>query len=244
MRKLIKSATVFLQSKRDSIRFWIEILTGFSTVVSAIIVVLTLYEMQVQRNNAYMPDIIFETVSVNVSWGDSEKLNDYDSIVGEATEVNPSSVHIPVRNIGVGVAKKISFTISDENFISWLSLFNKLNPESQYTYTKNGSMLSVFNGNTQISFNSDYRDEKTFLLPNAEEIYEFTIPMQYTILLQKIFSTRNAEPVDIPDLEIWVSFEDVQGVTYDKAISLAIEDYFFTQDSDGNGMATYQIVMR
>lgn len=240
----IKCVVHISQLKKDDIRFWCEILTGLATVISAIIVVLTLHEMQVQRNNAYMPDVIFETASVTVSWGNPQSLDEYDTVVEEEANLNPSSINLPVRNIGVGVAKKLSFTITHDNYIAWLSLFNELNPENQYTYTQNGNRLNVSNGATEVSFNADYHIEKAFLLPDAEETYVFVIPMQYTALLQEIFSTRNAAPVDIPDLKIQVCFEDVQGIKYEQTVLLAIEDYILVQDSDKNGFATYQIVMK
>lgn len=243
MKQTIKNMIHVFQLEKENVKFWCEILTGFATVISAIIVLLTLREMQIQRNNAYMPEIIFETVSAPFSWGTPQNLDVYGSLIDDETELNPSSIKIPVRNIGVGVAKKISITITDDNYISWLSLFNKLNPENQYTYTRNGSMLTISNGTTQIVFNADYQIEKTFLLPNAEEIYEVVIPIQYTKLLQEISSIRSTTLVKIPSLEVNVSFEDVQGIAYNKKISLNIESYFLTSDSDGNGMAIYQIVM-
>lgn len=99
------------------------------------------------------------------------------------------------------------------------------------------------NQSLQIGFPSNYHVEKTFLLPNAEEIYDFIIPMQYTLLLEEFFSTLNTEPIDIPNLEVQVSFEDVQGVKYSKTILLDIETTSSIQDSNGNGMAICQVSM-
>lgn len=106
MKRLVNLIINYLQSKKDNIKFGSEILTSFATIISAIVVVLTLQEMQVQRNNAYMPDIIFETVSFNISWGDPEKLNDLGLNFDETKVTNSDSSYIvPVRNIGVGAAK-------------------------------------------------------------------------------------------------------------------------------------------
>lgn len=101
-------------------------------MLSAIIVIFTLHEMQIQRNNAYMPEIIFETVSVPFSWGTPQNIDVYHTLIDDETELNPTSIKIPVRNIGIGVAKKVTIKITYDNYISWLSLFNKLNPEHQY----------------------------------------------------------------------------------------------------------------
>lgn len=243
MRQLNKKVIHIFQSKKETVKYCCEIITSFATMLSAIIVIFTLHEMQIQRNNAYMPEIIFETVSVPFSWGTPQNIDVYHSLIDDETELNPTSIKIPVRNIGIGVAKKVTIKITYDNYISWLSLFNKLNPEHQYKYTQNGNMLTISNGTTQFAFNADYQFEKTFLLPNAEEICEVVIPVQYAKLLQEISSLRNTTLIEIPNIEVNVSFKDVQGIVYDKKISLKIEDCFLTSDSDANGIAIYRIIM-
>ena len=244
MYRPLKAAMSFLRSKKETIKFCLEILTGFSTVISSVIVILTLHEMQIQRNNAYMPDIIFETTTVTISWGNPENLDNYKSLVGADTDLNPSSINIPVKNIGVGVAKKISFTMDTDNYLSLLNLSNEINPENQYTYTQKDSRLTISNGLQEFNFTASFRDDKTFLLPDAEETYNFVIPFQYVSLLREIFLTLRASPNDIPDLQIQVFFEDVQGVKYNKTIILSPEPIFAVEDSDGNGLAIYQIAMK
>lgn len=244
MYRPLKAAMSFLRSKKETIKFCLEILTGFSTVISSIIVIFTLHEMQIQRNNAYMPDIIFETTTVAISRGNPENLNDYKSLVGTDIDLNPCSINIPVKNIGVGVAKKISFTMDTDNYLSLLNLFNEIHPENQYTYTQKNNTLTISNGLHEFIFTASCHDEKTFLLPDAEETYKFVIPLQYASLLREIFLISRASPNDIPDLQIQVSFEDVQGVKYSKTIILSLEPVFAVEDFDGNGLVVYQIAMK
>lgn len=242
--KHMKSSMSFLRNNKSKIKFVSEIIASFASVVSAIIVVLTLNEMQIQRNNAYMPDVVFEPVTVNVSWGDPAELDDSISRTGDVPETNPTLVRIPVRNIGVGVAKKLTFTIDADNYFSWISEFNELNPDTPYTYKQNGDLLIISNGSLHNEFNATYHNEKTFLLPNAEETYEITLPIQYTKLLHHFYETQRGQPFTVSDLEINVSFEDVQGIKYDKVISLTIQPSFSFCDANGNGLAAYEISMR
>ena len=93
-------------------------------------------------------------------------------------------------------------------------------------------------------FSTKYKTEKVFLLPNAEEIFDFVIPVQYTRLLQQIYTVRGAEHITIPNFKIIVSYTDVQGVKYVNPISLHIEDQFILENVDGSGYATYQIIMK
>lgn len=249
MEKLLKRAInlvkYIFKNYGNMIGFVSTVLSNLATVVSAIIVLFTLNEMQIQRNNAYMPDIAFEHVTVNISWGDTTQLDSYSDYLPDTdntAEINPTIVNLPVRNIGVGVAKKVSFIVEAENYIAWINAFNELNPTSEYTYTYNNGIMTIFNGTIQNVFNATYHNEKTFLLPNAEEAYQITIPVQYVKLFEHFCKT--CKSFTVPNVEVKVSFEDVQGIEYRKVISLAFEQILLLDDGNGNGFAAYQIVMK
>ena len=243
MKHLIKNASQFLRSNKETIKFYCEILTAIVSVISVIMVFLTLHEMQVQRNNAYKPDIIFETSSVAFSLGDPEKIDSYDNIINSDTSLNPASINIPIRNIGAGIAKNLSLTITSDSYSSWLSLLDELNSEKNYSFTKEGNRMIVSDGSKVVSLAANYTVKKTFLLANAEEKYEFILPEHYTALLREMVQTKKQAMADIPNLEILISFEDVQGISYNKKVSLAIKEDFSVLDSENNGLATYKICM-
>ena len=246
---------------KESIKLWCEILTVFATVISTILVLSTLHEMKVQRNNTYMPNLLFETVTFAFSWGDLETLKDeisYKKI--EEKPMNPDDIKIPVRNIGVGVAKNLSFTMRIENYASWLSSFNEQYPEIQYTYDQQTDFLIVPRTNQRSHYASSFyagsQENKAFLLPNAEEVYEFVLPSYCISLLREFALARYSddkanidtdnEVAEIPDLKIQllISFEDIQGVKYNKTIVLKVQPvlsvYDMLQDS---GLTAYSIIM-
>lgn len=242
MKKIYNILKNRIITSRDSIKTVISILTNFATIVSALLVLFTLWEMQKQRNNAYMPDIIFDTVTVNLQWGNTKNLD--KPLADTDVEYNPSSILIPTRNIGVGVAKQITYSIDSSTLIELLNLLNELDTNNKYTYTQKENQFIICKDGTEIIFPTEYETKKAYLLPNAEEVYDFILPMQYAKTLQEIYYLRNSALIDIPDIKINVVFKDVQGVEYNNLITLTIEDYFYTTDTEGNGLATYKISMK
>ena len=102
--------------------------------------------------------------------------------------------------------------------------------------------MTIFNGTTQNAFNATDHNEKAFLLPNAEEVYQSAIPVQYVKLFE--YFCKTCKSFNVPDMEVKVFFEDVQGIEYRKVIQLAFEQILLLDDGNGNGFAAYQIVMK
>lgn len=149
-----------------------------------------------------------------------------------------------ITNIGVGVVKQITYSIDKSNFIALFDLLNELNTENEYSYSQNGNQFIVKTDGLKVMFSGNHEMTEVFLLPNAEEIFDFVIPVHYTRLLQGIYLVRGAEHVDIPDIKVSISFIDVQGVKYTRQIFLSINDICIFEDSDGNGMASYKIAIK
>lgn len=219
-----------------------KILADFATIISVIVIIFTLSEMQIQRNNAYMPQIIFEPVQVDISWGNTADL--VNPLANANGIVNPTSVKIPSRNIGVGVAKQITYSIDISTFYDWFNLLKELDKENSYTLVQKDNQVVVTINDRNIMFPVKLEENKVFLLPNAEEVFDLVIPMQYISLLQAIYSVHGDEFPDIPDIKLSVSYTDVQGVKYNKQVSLIIMSLYMVEDSNGNGLASYQITMK
>ena len=220
------------QKQKKSDIVWIfDILGTFVALIAAVISLVTLFEMKIQRNNAYMPTIVFETAQVNTDLRNNEHEGIYESI------------SFVTRNIGVGVAKKISFTLDSSNLIRWIELYNTMNPENPYPYQiKNGVMQVTIDGK-KIAFEADHKTEKLFLLPNAEESYEFALPSPYTILLYEIYKHANTGAIAFPELEVDVTYYDVQNVQYKETLHLCVKTLFFINSENQQGV-TFQIYMK
>lgn len=228
-----------------SLKETIAILTNVATIISVIVVLLTLREMQIERNNAYRPDIAFEPVSVHFIWGQHDTYDPSGYLPNPFAEgdFNPHYLHIPVKNIGVGVAKNITYSIDGLSFVELLNYLNELSDENNYTCDEvNGSLL-IKNEQWQRVVSVSGHTRVLYLLPNAEETHDFFVPDVYLQLLKEVYLSCEDEPHNIPDISINLSFEDVQGVQYTSKIFLSVSTYFYWDD-DGNGSSSCQISMK
>lgn len=238
-----------LTESTEFIKFICEIITSLTAVISAIIVLLTLREMQIQRNNAYMPDLIIETLHFIVTWGDTTEFSHAIKKASTANEieVTPARIKLHVRNIGVGVAKKLSLSITTDNYISWLLFLKKLNPEIQYSFKQlDQSTLKITKEDHMLICHFG-AEKKPFLLDSSKEVFDYEIT-NYTDLLCDIALSlaskdKHNEMFNIPDLKIRASFEDVQGKKYNKEILLKTT-FSYISFSDCNGYAPCQIEMK
>lgn len=206
------------------IKFWVEIVAAVATAgaaiaaaVSAYLARRTLKEMETQRNNAYKPDIVVEPSPIILSWGNFE--------AGE----DPETVAMELKNIGIGVAKNITFAVNVDNCMRLVSILNKIGSEGSYMLSKkeNNNLLLRCPNDDIFPYNLE-SDEKYYMLPNAEKTYKLDMSRIHVDLLRRISQNALANnlPVllmNIPDLEVLVSFEDIQGVKYKKEISLSVE---------------------
>jgi hypothetical protein len=222
---------------------WTQIVIDSISIViqitSVILVLCTLREMQEQRNNAYLPDIVFEPVQVDVSWGNQDNLK--NPIAN--SEVN-SSIKIISRNIGVGVAKKVAYSLNID-YIQCLKMLDILNSDNNYSYHIEGDFFNVYIDNHFLfAFSIHNRTDKVFLLPNAEEKYEISLPPSYVLFLQEVARIKDLRPIHIPDIKIIVSFSDIQGIQYQNEVYLAVSVAFFLEDKEGNGVSSFKISMK
>lgn len=219
------------ENKKKSIVWIFDILGTVVALIATVISLVTLFEMKIQRNYAYMPTIVFETVEVTTDLKNGDKAALYEG------------VKLPARNIGVGVAKRISFEVESSNFVRWLDVYNELYMENAYQYEVDDGVVTISRNGETLGFSTDYETDKVFLLPNAEESYEFVLPAQYKILLYEIYKNSNTGIIDIPDLEIKVSYYDVQNVMYEETIHLSVKTTLFKMNGESEKLVTYQISM-
>ncbi len=217
----------------------IDYFVAFSTIISMLLVLFTLNEMRTQRDNTYMPDVVVETKQMFVYWGvKSPYIVDDPSL---PIEDNTKITHIKMEllNIGVGTAKEIKFTLNNEGIEKWITLLKEKNPKKEYSYNDEEGIINLNIDGRKIGFGKDYKFEKLFLLPNANESFSFYLPLIYPILIQKLYESY----VTIPEIPITIEYSDVQGKQYKKNASLLIESLLLSADSEGNGFAQYNIVI-
>ncbi len=203
-----------------------------------------LIEMQTQRHCAYKPDFVFETAKVYVSWEDLDE-NFVNSVIIPVTNIGVGAAKqisfiIDEKNfynwfeVLQNIETENQYEVGRDKGKLWM---NKIIP--------NGG------GSRSILYDHENKREQDFLLPNAEEIFELEIPRLYLVLLCEIFACRkteaesiggpidepepgkmtifwsadyNPKPIDVPDLEVLVFYEDVQGQKYEDKINIGISE--------------------
>lgn len=229
------------------------------SLISIIISILTLHEMRVERNHAYLPRV---TVEESVCRWDSDYTllkTPYSTIMnlnylpvflqttaGHTLVVDNAFLYenpnIIVSNIGNGIAENITYIFDENN--EWskkiIQLLNKMNSDSPFSLLedkKTGAVTIQRNGrsfgNTADSCTLQY------LLPNCEKTQTVYLPYKCNYLLS-LYVTYSYYSHDdflinldhIPDLPVKIIYHDIQGNTYKREITLKINGEFMPKEKD------------
>lgn len=155
----------------------------------------------------------------------------YENELGYRPELMPD-----VYNIGVGTAKDIQISISTESCHNAINAFNEKTKycDAIYSTGHHGDIINFYSeddpDNPIVYFGSSLHStfyfqetvEMPYLLPNASESNKYPLPIVYYGLIDAlILDLKNAEYnpwgeglPSIPDIEILISYSDVQGIIY------------------------------
>lgn len=195
----------------------INIVGHFLTFISILLVFLTLNEMQIQRNNTYLPQIVAESLDTTVlNWErkqDITYLNDTETASSLYKDIN-----LYILNIGVGVAKNLSFEWDDDNLIALADYINK--NSNTYTVNINNEMLQIKSTGIENGLMiSDRISKLNFLQSDANSKFTLTIPREYFICYKLILMDQL---YSFPKLKLNISYEDIQGVKYTQTLTVNI----------------------
>lgn len=121
--------------------------TGFSTLFTAVIVLFTLFEMKEQRVSTYKPVIVVKDSRINVTWDNDNQdplkfsINNNSEISSGKTKKKISS-ELESYNIGLGAAQKISISYTFD-LQAIIDNIKKLDKESQIRIKDSDSLLSI-----------------------------------------------------------------------------------------------------
>ena len=201
----------------------------FATIASLILNYCTLCEMQEERNSAYRPDIQFSSVEYVF------QINDYMALLPEVAECpvyqadenrnadNDFFLNLNTRNIGVGTAKNVKISISEESSFNAIAEFNEMSVFCDMEYGKgpHGYWMKFSDNSYADLFWLDDSVEISYILPNAEDVHQYKLPSVYYCLINAMrIEAIHAldDPFErglmIPDIEITIEYPDVQGVLY------------------------------
>lgn len=213
------------------------------SIISTIIVLLTLFEMQAARNASYLPDISFSNTKVAIAWDknglpytNTDDLDVITKLTDEDTVINKLP-QIKIYNIGVGTAKDISFEWNNEQnineFIYILNSYNDIN----ITYDK--GMVNIKTPTSEQGIWGPDESQIDFLLNSTQEYDTLLFPLSYYELIKEFYIRTDAK--EIPTIKLTVSYSDVQGKVYKSTIKINANIYFMTKNPDGSGFCVFTL---
>lgn len=242
-------------STSDIIQIIMAVLTGFSLIG----VVLTLREMQADRNAAYKPTILMNASDFNISWdskgeedwlvslpdksNSSYKVNDDGSITGTVdipVNIFPNNglERFTVVNLGVGAAKDIYFEWDQTNLSRLSNYLAECNPSKENFCTFGESAVFSFDkGLVVTDIDSGFR--LMYMLPNAVETYTLPLPTAYSVLMHEIMKCNS-----LPEhmyIVLYAEYSDVQNTSIKDTFYITINRTAFKSAEDNSGSAIYQL---
>ena len=248
----IEKATLSIS---DKIQIIMAILTGFSLIG----VVLTLREMQTDRNAAYKPTILMNASDFNISWdsnGEEDWLVSLPDKSNSSYKINADGsitgiVDIPVNifpnnglesftvvNLGVGAAKDIHFEWDQTNLSRLSNYLAECNPSKENFCTFGESAVFSFDkGLVVTDIDSSFR--LMYMLPNAVETYTLPLPAAYSVLIHEIMKCNS-----LPEhmyIVLYAEYSDVQNNSIKDAFYITINRTSFKSAEDNSGSTIYQL---
>jgi hypothetical protein len=237
--------TAFAEYSKDRNPFRPRNFKVYLELISVLLVLFTLVEMKISRNNAYMPDILFHNTTFAVIWNENgfTKLGQsddemYQNLIGQSDYVCEIP-KIKLTNIGVGTAKNIQIEWSYDNLELLVDYLYKVNGEATFTFRRNES------SNTLIIKDSIYTSSKPFTeipyMKNEAEEEIIVFPYEYWECIRESCINQTDGSLPIPDLKVEVRYSDVQGKRYAVNKIIAVYPIIRMINPDNSGYAMFEI---
>ena len=220
------------------------------SLISTVVILATLLEMQEERNATYMPNISINCPGIRCIWNDKHLLSndvsfiddDYLDVWNEEGDsyVDSTLVDVEVMNTGVGVAKDIYIDWRyTENYAAFGDTFSKCD-DIKFKTDDYMAYAELENGSEWFyTFEEGLVHQFGFLSADLNNKESFTIPYSY-IELYKIGISYNMGH-ELPVLRFDVVYNDVQGELYRKEFSISPYLKFCYMSEEGHGMSIYDL---
>ena len=214
-------------------------------LISILLVLFTLFEMQVSRNNAYLPDILFHNTTFAVTWNENgfTRLGQsddemYQNLIGRNEYVNEIP-KIKLTNIGVGTAKNVQIEWAYDNLELLVDYLYQVNDEATFTFKRmDGSDTLIIN-------DSIYTSSKPFTeiayMKNESEEDIIVFPYEYWECIRESCVNQTDSYLPIPDLQVELRYSDVQGKRYTVNKIITVYPIIRVINPDNSGYAMFEI---
>lgn len=237
---------------------WINLV---GTIISAVLVLFTLFEMQKERDTAYRPYIVMNAIEETAEWdseGDLLWLKNYTrpSEITEETDVDgtihgtitlpmtlfkPSSFYqYSVVNIGAGAATEVTYSWYDTNSQSLYDYLCSIDSKYKSFYQAGASDVFDCNNNLFV-LDKETTYRQMYIEPNSSQTLYLDFPAQYSLLTGMIMKNYKRDSSEqLPNLFLNVEFKDIQNKSFAETVMISISMVEKSEQSDGSGSVTYQ----
>lgn len=233
---------------KDKFKKYVVMVEMFISCASMLLVLFTLFEMQVARNHTYMPDLYFEKTSFIVTWGANglkNENNKEDNLFENFAKTIKYIDTIPLielTNIGVGTAKDIRMEWKHNNNMKELTNYlYELNKEADFIYTIGKSFSTIKSNGALIQSSSEHLGRITYM-KNENQNQGIVMPYEYLECIRHICYNYKESGLKFPNIEISVKYYDIQGKEYHSTRNIQLRLLMLTQSVDGSGYAVIDII--
>ena len=232
--------------RKKSFEFKNAIVQIIISIISTILVLLTLLEMQAARNATYLPNISLDKTEIAIAWDENgtiysidEEIKDFLLKVDKGNNDINSISELKIYNIGVGTAKDIALIWDHKkNMQQFIDVFKSYD-DIEVVYEK--SMVYIKTTMAEYGVGIVGQQHLDFMLNSTQEYNTLLLPIPYANLIRELFvRTTNAE--EFPTLFLDVYYTDVQGKRYSKQIQLNVQILYYMENVDGSGCCTYSLI--
>lgn len=245
---------------RKSFDLQVTIQTVIS-LVSTLLVLLTLFEMQQERNMAYAPDIVMDSVSAGMIWNERGRLfADVEESVYSLSQWEDEGAYINIQpkikmcNIGAGVAKNVTIEWDTATDLpQFMKLLNQHDGVETWIEGPHGIVanyaLVIKTPRDQQGVGMPYENSRfDFMLGSAQEQKVLEFPLVYYELMRELSiiliegddnDTLNLD--NIPSIHLLIHYSDIQGKSYNKKIEISINYLLLYGSSGSEGCCVFNL---
>lgn len=234
--------------RKDKSKNYVVIAEIFISCVSMVLILFTLFEMQVARNHTYMPDLYFEKTTFIVTWDTNGYKNENIEKDGlfenfaQTTKYVDAIPLIELTNIGVGTAKNIRMEWKhNDNMKELTNYLYDLNKNADFNYNIDRSFTIIESNDTIIGTSPKPLGEITYM-KNEDQNQGIVMPYEYLECLRHICNNYKEGGLKFPNIEISVKYCDIQGKEYHSIRTIKLSLLILTQNPDGSGYAVIDIL--
>ena len=214
------------------------IVINFLTLV---VILLTLLEMQAERNQIYKPTIILNNKTVCIMTDDykpKEWEDEMQASLGSIWTQSYQSIETEMVNIGTSTALNIRVLFPASNYTE----ISKRVLEQGGTLDRDKyAPYSIIADEERISADGELRCSRSYLLANAQESVKIGLPNLLTPYYYMFFFSGDPDLHNIPAVKVSMEYEDVQGRKYKEEILLKAEILHYEMSSDGGGVVYFSL---